>query len=148
MPVSNEAKDLLESAVTDRLKTLTYEKMELERKVEELSQEVEEQRFKAMDTMEAGYEGPGAAHAGIVQTISGSVETELGGRKFSIETGSIAKLATSAVLVSHGETTVGVVIRGIDPALAAGTSDLERNMKLGKLEYLNTGFIRLQIIRR
>lgn len=31
------------------------------------------------DTQEAGYEGTGAAHAAIVQTISGSVESELGG---------------------------------------------------------------------
>ena len=36
----NLPKDVLESAVTDRLKTLTYENMELERKVEELSREV------------------------------------------------------------------------------------------------------------
>lgn len=56
----NLPKDLLESAVTDRLKTLTYENMELERKVEELSREVEEQRFKAMDTMEAGYRAKSA----------------------------------------------------------------------------------------
>ena len=56
----NLPKDVLESAVTDRLKTLTYENMELERKVEELSREVEEQRFKAMDTMEAGYRAKSA----------------------------------------------------------------------------------------
>lgn len=43
------------------------------------------------------------------------VETELGGRKFSIETGSIAKLATSAVLVSHGETTVLATVVRADP---------------------------------
>ena len=56
----NLPKDLLETAVTDRLKTLTYENMELERKVESLSQEVEELQFKAMDTMEAGYRAKSA----------------------------------------------------------------------------------------
>lgn len=56
----NLPKDVLESAVKDRLKTLTYQNMELERKVEELSREVEAQRFKAMDTMEAGYRAKSA----------------------------------------------------------------------------------------
>ncbi|MFK7800971.1 MAG: sensor histidine kinase [Anaerolineae bacterium] len=56
----NLPKDLLETAVTDRLKTLTYENMELERKVETLSQEVEDLQFKAMDTMEAGYRAKSA----------------------------------------------------------------------------------------
>ena len=43
------------------------------------------------------------------------VETELGGRKFSIETGTIAKLASSAVLVTHGETTVLATVVRADP---------------------------------
>ncbi|MFT5195207.1 MAG: signal transduction histidine kinase [Cellvibrionaceae bacterium] len=56
----NLPKGLLETAIKDRLKTLTYKNMELERKVETLSHEVEEQRFKAMDTMEAGYRAKSA----------------------------------------------------------------------------------------
>lgn len=56
----NLPKDVLESAVTDRLKTLTYENMELERKVESLGRELEAQKLKAMDTMEAGYRAKSA----------------------------------------------------------------------------------------
>jgi polyribonucleotide nucleotidyltransferase len=34
------------------------------------------------------------------------VEKEIGGRMMRMETGKVAKLASSAVLVTHGETTV------------------------------------------
>lgn len=74
----NLPKDLLESAVTDRLKTLTYEKMELERKVENLSREVEEQRFKAMDTMEAGYRAKSAFLANMTHEFRTPISAIMG----------------------------------------------------------------------
>ena len=43
------------------------------------------------------------------------VEREIGGRPMRIETGQVAKLATSAVLISHGETTVMCVMVRSDP---------------------------------
>ena len=43
------------------------------------------------------------------------VEREIGGRPMRIETGQVAKLATSAVLISHGETTVMCSMVRSDP---------------------------------
>lgn len=74
----NLPKDLLETAVTDRLKTLTYEKMELERKVESLSQELEEQRFKAMDTMESGYRAKSAFLANMTHEFRTPISAIMG----------------------------------------------------------------------
>ncbi|MEZ6243809.1 MAG: polyribonucleotide nucleotidyltransferase [Phycisphaerales bacterium] len=44
-----------------------------------------------------------------------SVETQIGGRPFRIETGKVAKLAASAVLVTHGQTTVLAAVVRADP---------------------------------
>ncbi len=44
-----------------------------------------------------------------------SVETEIGGRTMRIETGRVAKLASSAVLVTHGQTTVLAAVVRADP---------------------------------
>ena len=74
----NLPKDILETAVTDRLKTLTYEKMELERKVESLSQELEEQRFKAMDTMESGYRAKSAFLANMTHEFRTPISAIMG----------------------------------------------------------------------
>jgi len=43
------------------------------------------------------------------------VEKEIGGRTMRIETGGVAKLATSAVLITHGETTVMCTCMRADP---------------------------------
>ncbi|MEM7800652.1 MAG: HAMP domain-containing sensor histidine kinase [Chloroflexota bacterium] len=56
----NFPRDILNTAVTDRLKSLTYMNMELERQVDQLKDEVEELKLKAMDTMEAGYRAKSA----------------------------------------------------------------------------------------
>ncbi len=74
----NLPKDVLETAVTDRLKTLTYENMELERKVETLSQELEEQRFKAMDTMESGYRAKSAFLANMTHEFRTPISAIMG----------------------------------------------------------------------
>jgi len=44
-----------------------------------------------------------------------SVETQIGGRPFRIETGKVAKLASSAVLVTHGQTTVLAAVVRAEP---------------------------------
>lgn len=74
----NFPRDILNTAVTDRLKSLTYMNMELERQVSTLKNENEELKIRAMDTIESGYRAKSAFLANMTHEFRTPISAIMG----------------------------------------------------------------------